>query len=50
VHKSRAVKQNIHRAHPPGADEKRRNDVIQRLQGRRNPYIDNPSLADAANR
>lgn len=27
-------------------EEKRRNDIIERLQGTRNPYIDNPQLAD----
>ncbi|MDD9806061.1 MAG: endonuclease [Gammaproteobacteria bacterium] len=48
--RQRRLLRQWNRAHPPGADEKRRNDVIQRLQGRRNPYIDNPSLADAPNR
>jgi deoxyribonuclease I len=28
------------------AEEKRRNDVIEKIQGNRNPYIDNPALAD----
>lgn len=35
-----------HRIDPPSAEENRRNNVIERLQGRRNPFIDNPSLAD----
>lgn len=47
--RQRRLLQQWNRAHPPGAEEKRRNDVIQRLQGQRNPYIDNPSLADAHN-
>lgn len=29
------------------ADERRRNDLIEDLQGTRNPYIDNPALADS---
>ena len=31
---------------PPSNQEKIRNNIIERLQGDRNPYIDNPSLAD----
>jgi len=31
-----------HRLDPPSAEERRRNDVIQKLQGSRNPFIDNP--------
>jgi len=31
---------------PPSDQEKTRNDRIQRLQGLRNPYIDNPELAE----
>ncbi len=31
-----------HREDPPSAEEYRRNDVIQKLQGQRNPFIDNP--------
>ncbi len=31
-----------HREDPPSAEERRRNDIIQRLQGQRNPFIDNP--------
>lgn len=30
---------------PPSADEKRRNDLIEKLEGKRNPYIDDPELA-----
>lgn len=45
--RQRRLLRQWNRAHPPGAEEKHRNNVIQRLQGRRNPYIDNPSLADA---
>jgi len=33
------------REDPPDATERARNDRIQRIQGRRNPYIDNPGLA-----
>ncbi len=29
---------------PPSAEERRRNDAIEKLQGSRNPYIDNPNL------
>ncbi len=31
---------------PPSKDELRRNDIIEKLQGTRNPFIDNPALAD----
>ena len=31
---------------PPSEQEKVRNDKIEKIQGRRNPYIDDPSLAD----
>jgi deoxyribonuclease-1 len=31
-----------HRADPPDAGERRRNAVIERLQGNRNPFIDDP--------
>jgi len=34
------------REHPPTADELRRNDFIEKFQGNRNPYVDDPSLAD----
>lgn len=34
------------REDPPSEQEKVRNDRIEKLQGRRNPFIDNPSLAD----
>lgn len=34
------------KADPPSKQEKLRNDRIETLQGQRNPYIDNPSLAD----
>lgn len=34
------------RRFPPGADERRRNDLVERFQGNRNPFIDDPSLAD----
>ena len=33
------------RADPPSKDEIRRNDVIEKLQGTRNPFIDNPAQA-----
>ena len=38
--------QQWNRSHPPDAEEQRRNDAIERLQGNRNPYIDDPALAD----
>lgn len=31
---------------PPDANERRRNDLIEQFQGNRNPFIDDPSLAD----
>jgi hypothetical protein len=34
------------REHPPTAEELRRNDLVEQFQGNRNPYIDDPSLAD----
>jgi len=34
------------RADPPSAAERRRNDLIERLQGNRNALIDDPALAD----
>jgi deoxyribonuclease-1 len=33
-----------HRDDPPGAVERKRNDLIETLQGNRNPYIDDPGL------
>ena len=30
----------------PSKEEKRRNDIIEKLQGNRNPYIDRPQLAN----
>ncbi len=36
-----------HRADPPSAEERRRNDVIERLQGTRNRFIDDPDAVDA---
>lgn len=34
------------REDPPSKDEIRRNDLIERLQGTRNPFIDNPGQAE----
>ncbi|MBI5209327.1 MAG: endonuclease [Elusimicrobia bacterium] len=34
------------RRFPPDQDEKRRNDLVERFQGNRNPYVDDPALAD----
>ena len=34
------------RQDPPDAAERRRNDMAQAFQGNRNPFIDNPELAD----
>lgn len=35
-----------HYADPPGAEEKRRNDMIEKIQGNRNQFIDNPKAAE----
>jgi len=35
-----------HRTDPPDAEERRRNEAIAKIQGRRNPYIDDPAQAD----
>ena len=34
------------RQDPPDANELRRNDLVEDFQGNRNPFIDNPELAD----
>ena len=34
------------RRDPPDAAERRRNDLVESFQGNRNPFIDDPSLAD----
>lgn len=34
------------REHPPTDFERRRNDIVQDFQGGRNPFVDDPSLAD----
>jgi hypothetical protein len=34
------------RQDPPDAAEKRRNDLIEKFQGNRNPFVDDPALAD----
>ena len=34
------------RQHPPDADEIRRNGLVEKFQGNRNPFIDDPALAD----
>ena len=34
------------RKDPPDAAERRRNDLISQFQGNRNPFVDDPSLAD----
>lgn len=34
------------RRHPPDAKERRRNDLVESLQGNRNPFVDAPGLAD----
>lgn len=34
------------RADPPSEQERVRNDRIEQIQGQRNPYVDNPALAD----
>ena len=35
-----------HHRDPPDKMEKRRNEIIEKLQGNRNKFIDNPNLAD----
>jgi len=35
-----------HEADPPDTDELRRNQIIEQLQGRRNPFIDNPEQVE----
>ena len=35
-----------HWSDPPDAEDLRRNDEIERLQGNRNLFVDDPSLAD----
>jgi endonuclease I len=34
------------RIDPPDDDEKRRNDLVYKYQGNRNPFIDNPELIE----
>ncbi len=34
---------------PPGKQEKARNNIIERMQGNRNPYIDKPGIAEGRN-
>ena len=34
------------RLDPPDGNERRRNDLVQQLQGNRNPFIDEPALVD----
>ncbi|MDD5627640.1 MAG: endonuclease, partial [Elusimicrobia bacterium] len=34
------------REHPPTAEERQRNDRVEKYQGNRNPFIDDPSLAE----
>ena len=34
------------RQDPPDAAERRRNDLVEAFQGNRNPFVDNPELAD----
>lgn len=35
-----------HKSDPPSAAERRRNDIIEKLQGNRNPFIDQPERLD----
>lgn len=37
--------QDWHRADPPSAEERRRNDLIETIQGNRNPFVDDPRRA-----
>ncbi len=34
-----------HREDPPDSEERRRNNIIEKIQGTRNPFIDHPELA-----
>ena len=43
--KQAALMLKWHHNDPPSVEEKRRNDVIEKLQGNRNPFIDNPDFA-----
>jgi deoxyribonuclease-1 len=38
--------QRWNRDDPPSDEERRRNDLIERIQGNRNPFIDDPNRAD----
>lgn len=37
-----------HRSDPPSDEERRRNNIIEQIQGNRNPFIDRPDLLPAA--
>ncbi len=41
-----AVLLEWNRRFPPDAGERARNDLVERFQGNRNPFVDDPSLAD----
>jgi deoxyribonuclease-1 len=41
-----ALLKKWNRQDPPSEQENARNDKIEEIQGRRNPYIDDPSLVD----
>lgn len=41
--RQRELLERWHRQDPPGEEERRRNEVIERLQGNRNPWIDRVS-------
>lgn len=45
--KQGALLQQWHRRDPVSAHERQRNDVIEKIQGTRNKYIDHPELVDA---
>lgn len=38
-----------HRQYPPKAEEVKRNDIIERIQGNRNPFIDDPASVNNLN-
>ncbi len=44
--RTRALMLRWHRDDPPSAEERRRNDLIERLQGNRNPFIDRPEAVE----